>query len=164
MGIKFDDEVLGLWLLNTLLDSWETFRVSITNSSPDGVVSFENVKSSVLNEEMRRKAHGTSSYSEVFVTENRGRSQKKEPKGSKQNNISKSKSRYKNVECHYCLKTGQFRKIVFFGKRRTRIRKGRRRRNIMTMMIVLLLLFVMMILLFSVTMIQLILYQMRSCG
>ena len=77
MGIKFDDEVLGLWLLNTLPDSWETFRVSITNSSPDGVVSLENVKSSVLNEEMRRKAHGTSSHSEVLVTEIRGRSQKK---------------------------------------------------------------------------------------
>jgi len=77
MGIKFDDEVLGSWLLNTLPDSWETFRVSITNPSPDGVVSLENVKSSVLNEEMRRKTHGTSSHSEVLVTENRGRSQKK---------------------------------------------------------------------------------------
>ena len=28
MGVKFDDEILGLWLLNTLLDSWETFRVT----------------------------------------------------------------------------------------------------------------------------------------
>jgi len=74
MGIKFDDEVLGLWLLNTLLDSWETFWVSITNSSLDGVVSLENVKSSILNEEMRRKTHGTLSHSEVLVTENRGRS------------------------------------------------------------------------------------------
>jgi len=46
MDIKFDDEVLGLWLLNTLPSSWETFWVSITNSSPDGVVSLENVKSS----------------------------------------------------------------------------------------------------------------------
>lgn len=50
MGIKFDDEVLGLWLLNTLLDSWETFRVSITNSASDGVVSLQSVKGSVLNE------------------------------------------------------------------------------------------------------------------
>jgi len=49
MGIKFDDEMLRLWILNTLPDSWETFWVSITNSSPGGVVSLENVKSSVLN-------------------------------------------------------------------------------------------------------------------
>ena len=111
MGIKFGDEVLGLWLLNI-------FWVSITNSSPGGVVSLENVKSSVLNEEIRRKAHGTSSHSEVLVTENRGRSMKKEPKGSKQNNISKfklskSKFRYKNVVCHYCHKTWHIQRNCF---------------------------------------------------
>ena len=27
VGVKFDDEILGLWLLNTLPDSWEIFRV-----------------------------------------------------------------------------------------------------------------------------------------
>ncbi|MCI06462.1 gag-pol polyprotein [Trifolium medium] len=73
MGIKFDDEVLGLWLLNTLPDSWGTFRVSITNLAFDGVVSLQSVKGSVLNEEIRRKELGTSSHSEVLVTENRGR-------------------------------------------------------------------------------------------
>ena len=62
-------------------------------------------------------------------------------------------------------KQDTFREIVFYEKMRTRIRKGSRRRNIMTMMIVLLLLpMMMMILLFSMTMIQLILYQMRACG
>nr|KYP33204.1 Retrovirus-related Pol polyprotein from transposon TNT 1-94 [Cajanus cajan] len=61
MGIKFDDEFLGLWLLNTLPESWETFRVSITNSAPNGVVSLQAAKSGALNEEMRRKAQGSSS-------------------------------------------------------------------------------------------------------
>ncbi|CAN6833372.1 unnamed protein product [Brassica oleracea] len=27
MGIKFDDEIHGLWLLGTLPDSWEVFRI-----------------------------------------------------------------------------------------------------------------------------------------
>ena len=63
-------------------------------------------KGGALNEEMRRKAQGTSSQSEVLVTENRGRSQRKEPKGGREKSRSKSKSRYKNVECHYCHKTG----------------------------------------------------------
>ena len=76
MGIKFDDEVLRLWLLNTLLESWEVFRVSITNSTSNGVVSFQMAKSGALNEEMRRKTHGSSSQSEMLVTEARGRSQK----------------------------------------------------------------------------------------
>ena len=117
--------MLGLWLLNTLPDSWKTFRVSITNSSPDGVVSLENVKSSVLNEEMRRKAHGTSSHSEVLFTENRGRSQKKEPERSKQNN--RSKSRYKNVECHYCHKTGHIRRNCFLWKKENKDKKGKQK-------------------------------------
>jgi len=155
MGIKFD-EVLGLWLLNTLPDSWETFQISITNSSSDGVVSLKNVKSSVLNEEMRRKTCGTSSHSEVLVTENRGRSHKKEPKGVNRTTKVSPSLDTKMWSVIIVTKHDTFREIVFFGKRRTRIRKGSRRRNIMTMMMVLLLLFVMMILLFSVTMIQLI--------
>ena len=28
MNVKFEDELQGLWLLSTLLDSWETFRMS----------------------------------------------------------------------------------------------------------------------------------------
>ena len=38
MGVKLDDEILALWLLNSLPDSWETFRVSLTNATPNGVV------------------------------------------------------------------------------------------------------------------------------
>ncbi|RDX61441.1 hypothetical protein CR513_60332, partial [Mucuna pruriens] len=109
MGIKFEDEILGLLLLNSLPESWETFKVSITNSTPNGVVSLQMVKGSVLNEEMRRKAQGSSSQSKVLVTENRGRSQKKEREKSR----SKSKSRYKNVECHYCHKTRHIQKHCY---------------------------------------------------
>ncbi|KAK8600833.1 hypothetical protein V6N12_050681 [Hibiscus sabdariffa] len=36
MGVKFDDEILGLWLLATLPNSWKTFRVSFINSAPLG--------------------------------------------------------------------------------------------------------------------------------
>jgi hypothetical protein len=52
MGVKFNDEILALWLLNTLLDSWETFRVSSINVAPKGNVTMEYVKSYVLNKEM----------------------------------------------------------------------------------------------------------------
>ncbi|RDY11961.1 hypothetical protein CR513_03299, partial [Mucuna pruriens] len=63
MGIKFEDEILGLLLLNFLPESWETFKVSITNSAHNDVVSLQMIKGSVLNEEMRRKAQGSSSQS-----------------------------------------------------------------------------------------------------
>lgn len=61
MGIKFDDEVLALWLLAALPDSWEIFRISLSNSAPNGVVSMELVKGGVLNEDVRRKSQGSSS-------------------------------------------------------------------------------------------------------
>ena len=44
MGVKFDDEILALWLLNTLPDSWQIFRVSLTNAAPKGKVTMEYVK------------------------------------------------------------------------------------------------------------------------
>ncbi|RDX86451.1 hypothetical protein CR513_32220, partial [Mucuna pruriens] len=73
MDIKFEDEILRLPLLNSLPESWETFKISITNSAPNGVVSLQMVKGSFLNEEIRRKAQSSSSQSEVLVTKNRER-------------------------------------------------------------------------------------------
>ena len=54
--VKFDEKVLDLWLLGTLSNSWETIRMSLSNSTPDGEMTMEIAKSSVLNEEMRRKS------------------------------------------------------------------------------------------------------------
>ncbi|RDX93749.1 hypothetical protein CR513_23943, partial [Mucuna pruriens] len=121
MGIKFEDEILGLLLLNSLPKSWETFKVSITNSAPNGVVSLQMIKGSILNEEIIRKVQGSSSQSEVLVTENRGRSQKKEREKSR----SKSRSRYKNVECHYYHKTRHIQKYCFLWKKENKGKKGK---------------------------------------
>ena len=109
MKIKFDTEVQGLMLLGTLPDSWETFRMSLSNSAPDGMLEMDVVKSSVLNEEMRRKSTGSSSQSELLVTDNRGRSQSKGPKDRSR---SKSKTgRYANIECHHCGKKGHIKRF-----------------------------------------------------
>nr|KYP31351.1 Retrovirus-related Pol polyprotein from transposon TNT 1-94 [Cajanus cajan] len=62
---------------------------------------------------MRRKAQDSSSQSEVLITENRGKSQKRELKGSREKSRSKSKSRYKNMECYYCNKPGHIQKNCF---------------------------------------------------
>ena len=72
MGIKFDEEIQGLLLLGFLPDSWETFRTSLSNAAPDGVIVMDSAKSSVLNAEMRRKTQG-SSLSDVLITRPRGR-------------------------------------------------------------------------------------------
>jgi len=112
MGIKFEDELLGLFMLLSLPESWETFRVSITSSAPNSFVSLETAKGGVLNEEMRRKAQGSSSQSEVLVTEN---------------SKNKSKPRYKNVECHFCHKTGHIQKNCYQWKKDNKGKKGKQK-------------------------------------
>ncbi|RDX98318.1 hypothetical protein CR513_18771, partial [Mucuna pruriens] len=79
-GIKFEDKILELLLLNSLLESWETF------------------KDNVLNEEMRRKTQGSSSQSEVLVTENKGRSQKKKREKSRKKREQRKKGMSKEKD------------------------------------------------------------------
>ena len=118
-GIKFDDDMLGLFLLITLPDSRETFRVSMISAALVGIVPLQMAKTSALNKETRRKAQGTSTHSEVLVTEKRGRSQK-ELKGGRDKRRSKSRSQYKNIECHYCHKIGHIQRNCFLWKKESK--------------------------------------------
>ncbi len=53
MGITFVEEVQALLLLGSLPESWETLKVTLCNSAPDGVVTWDLVKAKVLNEDAR---------------------------------------------------------------------------------------------------------------
>ncbi|KAH0717971.1 hypothetical protein KY285_014002 [Solanum tuberosum] len=119
MGVKFDEEIQGLWLLNTLPDSFGTLQVSLTNSAPSGVVTMKYAKSGVLNEEMGRRIQGSSfstSHSNVVVTEDMGRS-KFRGQNDRDKSRGKSKFRFKNVTCDYCHKNGHIKKYCFKYKR-----------------------------------------------
>ena len=109
MGIKFDDEIQGLLLLGSLPDSWETFRTSLSNSAPDGVISMDSAKSSVLNEGMRRKTQGSSS-SDVLIT-GPGRINKTRDSQYREQNRSKSRDRLKDIECYNCGMKGHTKKF-----------------------------------------------------
>ena len=61
MSIKFDDEFLRLFILLSFPESWEMFQVFVTSSAPISVISLETDKGGILNEEMRRKTHSSSS-------------------------------------------------------------------------------------------------------
>jgi hypothetical protein len=54
MGITFEDEVRALLLLGSLPDTWETFKVTVCNSEPNVVVTWNLVKTKVLNEESKK--------------------------------------------------------------------------------------------------------------
>ncbi|GJX38875.1 hypothetical protein Tco_0252178 [Tanacetum coccineum] len=99
MGIKFEDEIQGLWLLGTLPDTWKTFRTSLSNFAPDGVITMELAKGSILNEEIRRNSQGSSSHSDVLVTERHGRSKSKGPSNRGNHRSSSCKGKFADVEC-----------------------------------------------------------------
>nr|GEV02725.1 retrovirus-related Pol polyprotein from transposon TNT 1-94 [Tanacetum cinerariifolium] len=111
MGIKFEDEIQGLWLLGTLPDTWETFRTSLSNSARDGVITIELAKGNILNEEMRRKSQGSSSQSDVLVTERQGRSQSRGPSNKGNHRSSSSKGKFADVECYLYHKKGHTMKF-----------------------------------------------------
>ncbi|CAO2834889.1 unnamed protein product [Amaranthus hypochondriacus] len=63
--MSLDDELQALLLLSSLLESWDTLFVSLSNSAPGGKLTMESVKASLLNEKTRRKEMGSSNHSEA---------------------------------------------------------------------------------------------------
>lgn len=90
-------------------DSWETFRTSLSNSAPDGVITVDLAKSSFLNEEMRRKSQGSFAQSDILVIEKNGRSKSRGPK-FKERGRSKS-NKFTNVECYNCGMKGHISRL-----------------------------------------------------
>ncbi|GJW49008.1 putative RNA-directed DNA polymerase [Tanacetum coccineum] len=72
------------WLLGTLPDTWETFRTSLSNSAPDGVITMELAKGEV-------NSRGP---------DNRGN-----------HRSSSSKGKFADVECYHCHKKGHTMKF-----------------------------------------------------
>ena len=77
MKMNIDDEMQVSLLFSSILDSWETLVVTVSNSTPNEIPTMESVKDSLLNEEARRKEKGESS-SRVFVHEKQERQEKLE--------------------------------------------------------------------------------------
>ena len=82
MKIQFDDEVVALLLLSSLLDSQDTLAVSVSNLAPNRALTLQMVKYCLLNKESRRNEEDYSSESKALVAENiykRGRSKNRNP-------------------------------------------------------------------------------------
>ena len=120
MKMKLEDELQALLLLSSLPESWETLVVSLSTSAPEGKLTMEMVKDSLLNEEARRKEKGESS-SEVLVSEKherRGRSKSRHPQGHGKKDTPRGKSQYrKSIKCYHCNKPGHMKKECRLWKR-----------------------------------------------
>nr|XP_040249189.1 uncharacterized protein LOC120966742 [Aegilops tauschii subsp. strangulata] len=115
LKINFEDEVQALLLLSSMPDSWNTLVVSLSNSAPDGKMTLEMVKNSMLNEEARKKEKGDASSSDAYVAEthgkneNRGHSNTRFQQGkNKSRERSKSKLR-KDISCFHCGNPGHIK-------------------------------------------------------
>ena len=75
MKMNIDDEMQASLLLSSLPDSWETLMVTVSNFTPNRILTMESVKDNLLNEEARRKEKGESS-SRVLVHEKQKRQEK----------------------------------------------------------------------------------------
>ena len=85
-------------------------KVTLCNSAPNGVVTWDTAKARVMNEETRKVVEGGSSQTEILVAESRGRSQSKSQRSSDKGR-SKSRGKYANVECCHCHKRGHINKF-----------------------------------------------------
>ncbi|GJX38414.1 putative RNA-directed DNA polymerase [Tanacetum coccineum] len=83
----------------------------IINQLVDGVITMELAKSSILNEETRRKSQGSSSQSDVLVIKRRGRSQSRGPSNRGNHCSSSSKGKFVDVECYHFHKKGHTMKF-----------------------------------------------------
>jgi hypothetical protein len=118
MKMSLDDELQALLLLSSLPESWDTLVVSLSNSAPEGKLTMEMVKASLLNEETRRKDMGSSNRSEanyVAQDDKRGRS-KNRTSHNRDSSRGRSKSKSK-FTCHYCNKPGHLKKYCRKWKR-----------------------------------------------
>ena len=96
----FDDKLKAIILLMTLPDSWETLVVSVSNN-PN--LTFDGVRDSILNEEIRRKDSGETGGSANMA---RGRTNKKGAYAQKNKSRSKSKEKQVEVTCYQCGRKG----------------------------------------------------------
>mgnify|MGYP000016945791 CR=1 FL=1 len=101
----FDDKLKAIFLLLTLPDSWETLVVSLSNN-PN--LTFDGVRGSILNEEIRRKASGEGGSSANMV---RGRTDKRSNyahrnKSKSQERGNRSKVKSNDVTCYQCGRKG----------------------------------------------------------
>ena len=108
--IEFEDEVRALLILCSLLDSWNSFVMAVSNSSSNAKLVFDEVVRTILSEDMRRKSTGESSNAALTV-ETRGRPRERRRSKSRRKSQGRSKSRGKTkLECWHYGKKGHIKK------------------------------------------------------
>uniref|UniRef100_A0A0D3BX80 CCHC-type domain-containing protein n=1 Tax=Brassica oleracea var. oleracea TaxID=109376 RepID=A0A0D3BX80_BRAOL len=118
VDMKVDDEMEALLLLSSLPETWDTLVVTLSNSTPEGKLTMDTVTDSLLNEEVRRKERGSSSYLEANIVDRRGREETRCQNRSRGRDQSRGRSKSRSrVTCYYCGKPGHMKSECRFFKK-----------------------------------------------
>ena len=112
-GIELNDSLKALFLLITLLDSWDTFCTTVSTKTATDGLSCIVVEASLLAKEVNWKNNETLKNGSALVV--RGRSVER-GKG-KDRNQSWSKFRARNIKCYHFHKKGHMNKDCHQWKR-----------------------------------------------
>ena len=94
VGIEFDDEVHALILLDSLPNSWEAMRMTVSNFAGKSKLKYDDIRDLILSEEVRRRdANIDNAQDQAFVTENKSRGRSKGSNDRKFNGRSQSRDR-----------------------------------------------------------------------
>ncbi|KAE8664146.1 Serine-threonine protein kinase [Hibiscus syriacus] len=111
MEIEFDDEVRALIILSSLQDSWNTNVTTVSSSSENSKLKFDDIRDLVLSEEIQRRESGEASTSSALHTESRGRtSERNSNRGRSKSRREKSRTGKKDFTCYNCGKKGHFKR------------------------------------------------------
>ncbi|GFS36195.1 plant UBX domain-containing protein 2 [Actinidia rufa] len=115
VDLQFDDEMQALLHLSSLLESWETLVVSLSNSTPNGKLTTSMVMDALFNEEARRREMGSTDQSEsqALVSEGsreRGRGQGRGHHRGTEKGRWRSQARGRTVRCFYCDQEGHIKR------------------------------------------------------
>ena len=84
--IDFDDEIYALIVLTSLPNSWETMRMTVSNSTGKEKVKYNDIRDLIMVEEIRRRdADETSGSGSAINLETRGRGNDRNSKRGYQN-------------------------------------------------------------------------------
>ncbi|KAK2974678.1 hypothetical protein RJ640_026412 [Escallonia rubra] len=84
VSINFDDEIRALLFLCSLPDSWNNLVTTVSNSTISGTLTLNDVVSSVMNDEMRRKTIGDGISSSTALSVESREPKKKKGAGGRQ--------------------------------------------------------------------------------
>eukprot|EP00253_Pinus_taeda_P017069 PITA_17069 len=99
-------QLYAITLLCSLPESWDHFVTSISLSSSE-TIKFDDVVSSLLSEETKRKSHSETSTSEAMMV--RGRLKERRPR-KPSDSRSKSKGKKSKLKYWFCGKSGHLKK------------------------------------------------------